>query len=87
MSQQDDMQAELDALQRELKQGAHPNEARSQGASAPASADFERILQEIQARLKDAAEDSEEVITEHPFAAVASAFLLGFVVGRLLGRT
>jgi ElaB/YqjD/DUF883 family membrane-anchored ribosome-binding protein len=36
--------------------------------------------------LGDAADDAEQLLTAHPFAAVASALLLGIVIGRMMGR-
>ncbi len=48
-------------------------------------ADFERTLRELQTQLADAVGETEAVLAEHPFAAVAAAFILGVAAGRMMG--
>jgi ElaB/YqjD/DUF883 family membrane-anchored ribosome-binding protein len=43
-------------------------------------------MRELQGKLSDAADDAEEIVMTHPLAAVASAFLLGIAIGRMVGR-
>ena len=47
---------------------------------------LEIIVQEIRDVLAKQGEELDEVVASHPWAAVASAFLFGVVVGRLLPR-
>jgi hypothetical protein len=60
----------------------------SSGRTGPEGFDWgevEQLLRDWQANLGDATRDAEGAITQHPIAAVASAFLLGLVVSRLFG--
>jgi len=83
--------AELRELAAEL---ARPAAGRSHGSDpATGSGDrpetaleIEKLIGELQGQLADAAEDAEEIVTAHPLAAVATALLLGIVIGRMVGR-
>ncbi len=44
------------------------------------------VIQELQNELSAATEDIEEAVAAHPIAALASALLLGIVIGHVLGR-
>lgn len=97
MSASSDLQRELEALRRELRQVprvAEEGEAASAAAQAKAAApppedlrgEIERVLRELQDRLGEAAEDAEDIVAAHPFAAVAAAFLLGVLVANFMSR-
>jgi hypothetical protein len=83
--------AELDELAAEL---ARPTAGRPQAADPPAASgdrpdraqDIENLVRELRGKLTEAADDAEQLVTAHPFAAVASALLLGIVIGRMMGR-
>jgi hypothetical protein len=47
--------------------------------------ELSRALQDLQAQMQDTAGKAEDLLAEHPIAAMASAFLLGVVVGRTMG--
>jgi ElaB/YqjD/DUF883 family membrane-anchored ribosome-binding protein len=95
------MRHELDALRRELQRAPRiaeePDVAAAgqpvQGAAAgdPADtgayAEVTRILEDLQARLSEVADEAEDLVTAHPAASIATAFLLGLAVGSLLMRT
>jgi hypothetical protein len=88
MSKSDPHRAELHQLAAEL---ARPADARRSASDHAAEAgeesyDIEALLRELQGKLSEAASDAEEVVLAHPLAAVASAFLLGLVLGRTMGR-
>ena len=86
-----DIRSELSALQDDLaSQGGsayRPIHVFRTGGLFPTErwADLERALRELQTQLTDAAGEAEAVLTEHPFAAVAAAFLLGAAAGRMMG--
>jgi ElaB/YqjD/DUF883 family membrane-anchored ribosome-binding protein len=90
MTKPDPHRAELHALAAELAQPgagrALPADDDHAKPSGEGSADLEKLIGELQGKLSDAANDAEEIITAHPLAAVASALLLGIVIGRLMGR-
>jgi ElaB/YqjD/DUF883 family membrane-anchored ribosome-binding protein len=53
---------------------------------AEAALDVEKLLRELQGKLSEAVDDVEDIVRAHPLAAVASALLLGIVIGRMMGR-
>ncbi len=87
-----DLQKELEALRRELRQVPLMQEEGDAAASASASAsgesrsEFERVLTDLQTRLADASDEAEDAIASHPFAAVTAAFLLGVLVANIMSR-
>jgi hypothetical protein len=88
MAKREPHRAELTELATEL---ARPQ--RHQAVPPTASGDrpdraleIEKLIRELQGKLADAADDAEQLVTTHPFAAVASALLLGIVIGRMMGR-
>jgi ElaB/YqjD/DUF883 family membrane-anchored ribosome-binding protein len=89
MAKRDPHRAELDELAADL---ARPAAGRRGDADAAAVSDPDRsleiepLLRELQSKLSDAADDAEAILTAHPLVAVASAFLLGIVIGRMMGR-
>lgn len=88
-----DVRSELSALQDDLaSQARSPLEqaASSVGTTPPPkekSADLEHALRELHQLLAEAAGEAETVLAEHPLAAVAAAFILGIVTGRMMGNT
>ncbi|MFZ5693832.1 MAG: hypothetical protein ACOY5F_21570 [Pseudomonadota bacterium] len=97
MSGRSDLQRELEALRRELRQVprvAEEGEAASAAAQAKAAqpqpedmrGEIERVLRELQDKLGDAADEAEDIIAANPFASVAAAFLLGVLVANLMSR-
>lgn len=102
MTGRGDLQRELEALRRELRLApriAEENEAASAAAQArplqdnaapPPREDIrgetERVLRDLQERLAEVADDAEDVVASHPFASVATAFLLGVLVANVMSR-
>lgn len=99
MTGRGDLQHELEALRRELRQV--PRVAEEAGAASAASAqgraeaspppgdmrgEVERVLHELQDKLGEAADEAEDVIAANPFASVAAAFLLGVLVANFMSR-
>ena len=84
-----DIRSELSALQDDLKTGATTDRpAASEQAGVPKHdkrSELSRALQDLQTQLQETAGEAEDLLAEHPIAAVASAFLLGVVVGRTMG--
>ena len=86
-----DIRSELSALQDDLAVKANPTSGQSTFSERTDSppkekwADLERTLRELQTQLTDAVGETEAVLAEHPFAAVAAAFLLGVAAGRMMG--
>lgn len=98
MSGRSDLQRELEALRRELRQvprvaeeGEAASAAASQRKAAPPPpedlrSEIERVLRELQDKLGETAEDAEDIIAANPFASVAAAFLLGVLVANVMSR-
>ena len=86
-----DIRSELSALQDDLagKGSATSSQStfseRTDDPPKEKWADFERTLRELQTQLADAVGETEAVLAEHPFAAVAAAFILGVAAGRMMG--
>lgn len=92
-----DLQHELEALRRELRQVprvAEEEVASAAAAQAKAAApppgdmrgEIERVLRELQDKLGETADEAEDVIAANPFASVAAAFLLGVLVANVMSR-
>lgn len=92
-----DLQRELEALRRELRQvprvaeeGDVASIAAAQAKAPPPPEDMrgeiERVLRELQDKLGETAEEAEDVIAANPFASVAAAFLLGVLVANVMSR-
>ena len=86
-----DIRAELFALQDDLAIDPAPDQSTSSenadNQKAAKWTEIERALRELQSHLNDATGEAEDLLTEHPFAAVAAAFVLGIIAGRTLGFT
>ena len=87
------MQDELEALRRELASVPIMEDDGSAAASSDASgaadtrSEVERVVRELQEQLRDAVDDAGQVVSDHPVASLAAAFLLGVAAGSLLMRT
>jgi ElaB/YqjD/DUF883 family membrane-anchored ribosome-binding protein len=87
-----DLQDELEALRRELRElplMADDGDAAASAAPSPAGdmrGEIELVLRDLQERLEKAADDAEEIVAAHPFASVAVAFLLGVLVANFMSR-
>jgi ElaB/YqjD/DUF883 family membrane-anchored ribosome-binding protein len=96
MTGRGDLQRELEALRRELRQVPRVAEeevasgAATQAAAAPPPNDMrgeiERVLRDLQERLGDATDEAEDLVAAHPLASVAAAFLLGVLVANFMSR-
>jgi ElaB/YqjD/DUF883 family membrane-anchored ribosome-binding protein len=96
MAKRADLQKELEALRRELRQvplmaeegdaAAHPASSVAAPADSTVRSEVERVLHDLQARLAEATDETEDAIAAHPFASVAAAFLLGILVANLMSR-
>lgn len=98
MTGRSDLQRELEALRRELRQVprvAEEGDAASIASTraktdAPSPEDIrseiERVLRELQDKLGETAEEAEDLIAANPFASVAAAFLLGVLVANVMTR-
>lgn len=53
-----------------------------EGAVPSTLAELQALVRDLQDAVHDATETAEEAVTAHPTAALASAFLLGVLVGR-----
>jgi hypothetical protein len=92
MTKRDPHRAELHELATELAQPA--TAPRATGTVNPdadqpgpgAAFDAEKLIRELQGKLSEAADEVEDIVRAHPLAAVASALLLGILVGRMMGR-
>lgn len=98
MTGRGDLQRELEALRRELRQvprvaeeadAASTSAAQARAAPPPPGdmrGEIERVLRELQDRLGEATDEAEDVVAAHPFASVAAAFLLGVLVANVMSR-
>jgi ElaB/YqjD/DUF883 family membrane-anchored ribosome-binding protein len=93
------LQEELEALRRELRQVPVMEEdgAAAAAAGGDMRAEIERTLRELQdklgeaerelqVKLGEAADEVEDMVAAHPYASVAAAFLLGILVANFLSR-
>lgn len=55
--------------------------------SAQTTSEVSRLLEELQSALSEVKAETGDVVTSHPLISLTSAFLLGVIVGRLMGRT
>lgn len=64
---------------------AAASEAEAAAEAEPETATFDQLhalVRDLQEALHEATEKAEDAVTSHPAAALASAFLLGLLVGR-----
>jgi ElaB/YqjD/DUF883 family membrane-anchored ribosome-binding protein len=87
MARLDQIRTEIDALLAELAkaQASQPGgeDAAPAGDAQHPLADAMAALGQLRDQLEDAAKDAGDAVGEHPVAAIASAFLLGLVIGRI----
>ncbi len=83
MAKKKSVRAELGELHSELKQSG---EAAADRAEPSSQTGADQIFADLQTGLAKASEEAEELVVAHPLAAVAAAFLLGLLAGRILGR-
>ena len=87
MARNAEHRAELDALAVRL---ASPRRARTASpdpereAATPAQ-EFDTLLRDLESKLTAVAEDAEHIVLAHPLATLGAAFLLGLVIGRMVG--
>ena len=83
-----DLTAELAALRADLhRQPATPDPPPPSSPDTPGpGAELEAMIAELRDVLTDAGSGTRDAIADHPLTAVAAAFLLGIVVGRISGR-
>ncbi len=85
-----DLKTELEILRDDLRRCAEATAAALKGnaadATSAATAEFERLLGDIRTHLADAESEAEGFVASHPLASVASAFLAGVAIGRMMGR-
>jgi ElaB/YqjD/DUF883 family membrane-anchored ribosome-binding protein len=94
MARQREVRAELDALKDDLVRSEHARRTAADAAAHPhpdqnadhAGFDLQHLLDEMQLHLGAAAEETEELMSAHPVAVVASAFMLGLLIGRYTRR-
>jgi ElaB/YqjD/DUF883 family membrane-anchored ribosome-binding protein len=93
MAKPDPHRAELNELAAELARPAAGGHREADTTAATGrqpdpdrALEFETLMRELQSKLSDAADDAEEIVMTHPLAVVASAFLLGIAIGRMVGR-
>jgi hypothetical protein len=82
----DELAAELIRPARDRHHGADAATAMGDQPDQAGALEIEKLIRELQDKLSDAADDVEEIVTAHPIAVVASAFLLGIAIGRMMGR-
>jgi ElaB/YqjD/DUF883 family membrane-anchored ribosome-binding protein len=92
------LQDELEALRRELRQvprvaeegdAASATAAHTRAAPPPPEdmrGEIERVLRDLQDKLGETADEAEDIVAAHPFASVAAAFLLGVLVANFMSR-
>ena len=83
MAKKKSVRAELGDLQSQLK---HAGAKEADHAEPHPRREADRIFAELESGLAKAGEEAEELVAAHPLAAIAAAFLLGLVAGRILGR-
>jgi ElaB/YqjD/DUF883 family membrane-anchored ribosome-binding protein len=81
---------ELDELRAEMarlkQQAPEPQSATAVPAAEPVDATLMEQLSELNRLAQERLEEAEDIITEHPVAAVAGALALGIIIGRLTAR-
>ncbi|OYX74615.1 MAG: hypothetical protein B7Y95_05975 [Rhizobiales bacterium 32-66-11] len=72
-------------------QAAPPNEDAPQPgtgeAPEPSLSELQALVRDLQAAVTDAKAQADATVSAHPAVSVASAFLLGVLVGRAWGRS
>lgn len=94
MADNDSIRARLEALLEQLASGGDKPLGTGGGAEpagtgaeepgiGPELEEHMTALQALAEHLSHAAEGADEILTEHPYAAISAAFMLGVAVGRL----
>ena len=86
MAKKRSVKSELGDLQAELKRTTEAEKPVAATEEAPPQSEAETLLHELESSLGKAGEEAEELVKHHPLAALAAAFLLGLLAGRMLGR-
>lgn len=94
MAAKDERRAELDALAAGLaggstagaRNGSAPAESAAAAPRSERAPNFDSIIHDLEETLAAAAEDAEHIVASHPLAALALAFTLGLVIGRISRR-
>ncbi|MFN3626263.1 hypothetical protein [Parvibaculum sp.] len=74
----EELQAQIEALQKAL------DEARA--AASPASEDFAANAEAVAERMQEGLQDLQKQIDAHPVPSALFAFGIGFLIGRLIAR-
>jgi len=85
MARKRSVKSELGDLQAELHRTTEAEKATAEAEAAQPS-EAETLLHELEACLGKAGDEAEDLVARHPLAAVAAAFLLGILAGRMMGR-
>lgn len=87
------IEAEITALRSALAGNERPAEAgigpageASGGSTDGAAAAIQAVVDDLSTLAEEASDEVGETVRRHPVAAVAAAFALGLVIGRLSGR-
>ncbi|MFG1422658.1 hypothetical protein [Roseixanthobacter liquoris] len=62
-------------------------DAEAAGAAEPSLSELQALVRDLQAAVTDAKAQADATVSAHPAVSVASAFLLGVLVGRAWGRS
>ncbi|MFG1427294.1 hypothetical protein [Roseixanthobacter glucoisosaccharinicivorans] len=61
--------------------------AGAEAAPEPSLSELQALVRDLQAAVTDAKAEADATVSAHPAVSVASAFLLGVLVGRAWGRS
>jgi ElaB/YqjD/DUF883 family membrane-anchored ribosome-binding protein len=91
MAAESSIAAELGAMRDELAQAGAAHTGETTPPADPAAlptcrAELQSLIHELETKWGEASENAEELVKSHPVAALASAFLVGMALGRLMGR-
>jgi ElaB/YqjD/DUF883 family membrane-anchored ribosome-binding protein len=91
MAKANRLQSEIDDLRNELEHAAEVAKAKVEDlvtgeGFSEVQDQVGRLLDELKTQLTEATEDVEDIVTEHPLAAIGVAFALGIYLGRMLGH-
>ncbi|WP_181700499.1 hypothetical protein [Chthonobacter albigriseus] len=76
------LMAEIEALRADLKARSTAAAEAMSPETGGSEAEVASVIADIRKALGEAAEGAEDLVADHPAAAVGSAFLLGFLIGR-----
>ena len=81
-----DTQATLELLRADLDKRPAPAESVPPAGGMDVNwTGVAQVLRELRAEFTKVADDSEKLLSQHPFAVIAAALVVGFVAGRILG--